>query len=72
MCVCVCQLTESEGGGGVEAGRGFNLYMCESRVRNFRQKINSAEGGTGNSQNFVPNHFAEEKNARNSVLWNKK
>ncbi len=27
--------------------------------------------GTENSRNSIPNHFAEEKNAQNSVPWNK-
>jgi hypothetical protein len=40
-----------------------NNWFVPAELRLFR--------GTENSRNSVPNHSAEEKNARNSFLWNK-
>jgi hypothetical protein len=40
-----------------------NNWFVPAEFRLFR--------GTENSRNYVPNRFAEEKNARNSVQWNK-
>jgi hypothetical protein len=47
-----------------ESRKRLNNWFVPAEFRLFR--------GTENSRNPVPNHSAEQKNARNSVLWNKK
>ncbi len=64
---------------------GEKIVAFSTRVRNFRQKNNSAEDGidgkngyfrlfhrTENSRNYVPNHSAVENTTRNSFLCFKK